>query len=56
MARFVDEEQIASVVKILGFKIFCLEFELDFVIAYDAHLHRAFAEIERNVRAGPSAV
>ena len=55
MARLVDEEQIVSVVKILGFEIFCLEFELDFVVAYDTNFHFALAEIEGHLRAGPRA-
>jgi hypothetical protein len=40
MARFVNEEQIASVVKILALEIFCSEFKLDSVVTYDANAPR----------------
>jgi hypothetical protein len=53
VAGFVNEEQIAGVVKILPLEVFCPELELDFVVAYDASAHHPLAEIERNLMRWP---
>ena len=55
VAGFVNEEQIAGVVKILPLEVFCPELELDFVVAYDASTHHPLAEIERNLMRWPEA-
>src|SRR5262245_66179866 len=44
--RFVDEEQVAGIVKVLSLEVFCPEFQLDFVIAHLTGVHHALAEVQ----------
>ena len=46
MPRFVDEEKVTGIVKILSFEVFCPELQLDLVVAHPTGIHHAFAEIQ----------
>ena len=39
--------------KILSLEVFCPELQLDLVVAHLTGVHRALAEVQRDLRAGP---
>src|SRR5262245_22331867 len=49
MPGFVDEEQVAGVVKILTLELICSELQLDFVVAHPAGVHHAFTDVQRDL-------
>src|SRR5258708_6926082 len=53
MPRFVDEEQVAGIVKILSLEVFCPELQLDFVVAHPTGVHGPLAEVQRNLLRWP---
>src|SRR4029077_7067044 len=53
MPRFVDEEQIAGIVKILSLEVFCPELQLDFVVAHPTGVPCSLAEVQRKLLRWP---
>src|SRR6266566_1509636 len=53
MPRFVDEEQIAAVVKILSLEVLRPELQLDLVIAYLTDVHCSLAQVHRDLLRWP---
>src|SRR5215831_4500003 len=53
MTRFVDEEEVAGIVKILSLEAFCPEFQLDFVVAHLTGVHHALTEVQRSLLRWP---
>jgi hypothetical protein len=49
MSRPVDQEEVAGIVEILSFEVFCPEPQLDVVVAYPTGIHHALAEVQRDL-------
>jgi len=53
MPRFVDEEQIAGVVKVLSLEVFYSELQSNFVDTQFSRIHGSLAEVQRNLLRRP---
>src|ERR1700722_6419710 len=51
--RFVDEEKVAGIVKILSLEVCCPELQLDLVVAHQTAVHHASAQVQRDFSRWP---
>jgi hypothetical protein len=51
--RFVDEEKVAGIVKILSLEVCCPELQLDLVVAHQTAVHHATAQVQRDFSRWP---